>query len=282
MKTIANPQAILAYAKAPVQIVEATRMLCRWVKAVRKGRIIDRAELCSQIEELNSVEKVAGVDESLLARIKYCGYVMSTRHEKYFLLTYLEETVSMICQHYKSSSMKKVQKHYADQGMSERYEPLQKRLRKEAIKKLGGKSVNLVNRHVDDSKSFKLVRRIVEKRAAQDVFRGKRNRNSYSGAVRQIIRRAVSFNMASLQYAEFDFQARMDRSHYKVVATPHPYRRMRAKFGYKTYEEAVAGCRRYEAIHPDSVTPVEPYRCKECGHWHIGHNYGAHTTAEAC
>ena len=155
--------------------------------------------------------------------------------------------------------------------MTERYRPLSKRLAKEKIRKIG-REVIYTDRHTDDSKTTKLVRRIVEKRAAQEAHKNAGKHDRETNRYRHSIQRAVSFNLYNKRYTEYDAELRAPGTHWKVQTHNSKGKKVLvAKFSYNTYEKAVEACTRYMMAHPEDPRPMSAYKCDYCGKWHIGH-----------
>ena len=155
--------------------------------------------------------------------------------------------------------------------MTERYRPLTKRLTKEKIRKIG-REVIYTDRYTDDAETTRLVRRIVEKRAAQEAHKNAGKHDRETNRYRHSIQRAVSFNLYNKKYAEYDAELRAPGTHWKVQTHNSKGKRVLvAKFSYNTYEEAAEACTRYMMVHPEDQRPMSAYKCDYCGKWHIGH-----------
>ena len=118
----------------------------------------------------------------------------------------------------------------------------------------------------------RLVRRIVEKRAAQEAHKNAGKHDRETNRYRHSIQRAVSFNLYNKRYAEYDAELRAPGTHWKVsIHNSKGKKVLVAKFCYNSYEEAVEACTRYMIAHPGASRPMSAYKCDYCGKWHIGH-----------
>ncbi len=142
---------------------------------------------------------------------------------------------------------------------------------KEKIRKIG-KELTFTDWRTDDNETTKLVRRIVEKRAAQAVHKTVSKRDRKTNRYRQAVRRTTSFSLYSKRYRDYDSQLRAPGTHWKVMRqTSKGKKVLAAKICYSTYEEAEEACKRYLVYHPEDSSPVSAYKCDYCGKWHIGH-----------
>ncbi|MBD5184341.1 MAG: hypothetical protein HDS97_05530 [Bacteroidales bacterium] len=171
---------------------------------------------------------------------------------------------------YKAS--KYIKKEKDDIGMTERYRHLTTKLGRERLHKLGNKHINLMDMEFDKKADVKLVRRIVEKRAAQEVHKT-RKKSGNGNKFRQQVRRVSSFSLYSTSFTDYDNGKRSFGTHWTVTHIPGKgYRKLRAKRSYGSYEEAWAACENYMSNFPDDPKPVSPYICEQCGRWHFGHD----------
>lgn len=102
----------------------------------------------------------------------------------------------------------------ADQGMTERYAPLSRRLSREKIRRI---DKEIMYADMENAGTSRLVRRIVEKRAAQAVHQSMGSHDKSTNRYRQSVRRATSFSLYNRTFAEYDAQLRAPGTHWKVV-----------------------------------------------------------------
>lgn len=157
----------------------------------------------------------------------------------------------------------------ADQGMTERYAPLSRRLSREKIRRI---NKEIMYADMNDAVTSRLVRRIVEKRAAQTVHQSMGSHDKNTNRYRQSVRRATSFCLYHRTFAEYDVQLRAPGTHWKVVKQNNGKRVLRSKIAYDTYVEAMESCAHYMLYNPDELYAMTAYKCEHCGKWHIGHD----------
>ena len=253
----------------------------RWLKMLQNYGKLDPHGLNDDFTAIAKVIKSHSVANDIKRAVQNCrNYAVSPSCAPDVLVRALTSALKMLCDTQEIMAVKEVAQHYADQGMTERYRFLSKRLAKEKIRKLG-REVIFTCRHTDDKDTTKLVRRIVEKRAAQTVYRqtGKKHRDS--NRFRQSVRRAISFSLYNKDHADYDVRLRMPGTHWKVAYNKHTGEKMMiAKFSYNSYEDAMEAIRRHELYYPNDKCPMTAYICSYCGKWHIGHKRCAHIFQE--
>lgn len=230
---------------------------------------LDTSSLSKDFLLISRVIRSGKISNAIRNNVRTCrDYALSGDVYKDALIDALSAALSQMCAAIEDRNVVKIKRENADQGMTERYRPLSKKLKKEKIRRLG-KGIELTNRHTDAPKDTRLVRRFVEKRAAQTVFRMVGRNRSF----RQKVRRAVSFSLYNARFIDYDQNKRMHGTHWKVVYYPERnLKRLKSKRSYNTCEEALAACERYMNNHPEDSRPLYPYICHYCGKWHIGHN----------
>lgn len=185
-------------------------------------------------------------------------------------IEYIKNCLSFLKRVMEDGRVKQIRKKYENQGMTERYNPLSRKLAKERIKKIDKPFISAAID--DDKKTCRLVRRIVEKRAAQEVYRIGKYKEKYNNSFRQRVRRAVSFNLYKATAPEYDPKLRQNGTHWSVAYKSHVKGKyLTSKKGYDTYEEALAASERYMDYHPYELQKMQPYQCAHCTKWHIGH-----------
>ena len=242
---------------------------------------LDESGLDDDFTVIAKVVKADGVKKDIKRAVQRCrDYALSEYAKIEDLIRSLTTALKVLCKAQENKAVKQVEKSYADQGMTEKYRPLTKRLAREKIRKIG-KEVTFTDWHTDDKETTKLVRRIVEKRAAQAVHKNTRKRDRETNRFRQSVRRATSFSLYSKRYTDYDAQLRAPGTHWKVVRQNCKGKKvLAAKFSYNTYEEAVEACNRYVMNHPNDPRPISAYKCDYCGKWHIGHVQMEQMTSE--
>lgn len=253
-------------------LLNLTRIFNRWLKMLTSYGKLDETSLQDDFTAIAKVVKSHETKKDLKRAVQRCrDYALTTVMQISDFVRSLTSALNLLCKAQENKELRKVKKAYADQGMTERYRPLSKRLAKEKIRKIG-KEVMYTDRHTDDSKTTKLVRRIVEKRAAQEAHKNAGKHDRETNRYRHSIQRAISFNLYNKRYAEYDAELRAPGTHWKVSTHNAKGKKVLvAKFSYNTYEEAVGACTRYMMAHPKDSRPMSAYKCNYCGKWHIGH-----------
>lgn len=253
-------------------LLNLTRIFNRWLKMLTSYGKLDETTLQDDFTAIAKVVKSHETKKDIKRAVQRCrDYALATIMRISDFVRSLTSALNLLCKAQENEEVRKIQKARADQGMTERYRPLSKRLAKEKIRKIG-REVIYTDRYTDDAETTRLVRRIVEKRAAQEVHKiaGKHDRET--NRYRHSIQRAVSFNLYNTRYTEYDAELRAPGTHWKVQTHHSKGKKVLvAKFSYSTYEEAVEACTRYMVAHPDDHRPMSAYRCDYCSKWHIGH-----------
>lgn len=253
-------------------LLNLTRIFNRWLKMLTSYGKLDETSLLDDFTAIAKVVKSHETNKDIKRAVQRCSdYALSAAMQIADLVRALSSALNLLCKAQEDKELRKIKKTYADQGMTERYRPLSKRLAKEKIRKIG-REVIYTDRHTDDSKTTKLVRRIVEKRAAQEAHKNAGKHDRETNRYRHSIQRAVSFNLYNKRYAEYDAELRSPGTHWKVRTHNSKGKKVLvAKFSYNTYEEAVEACTCYMMAHPEDSCPMSAYKCDYCGKWHIGH-----------
>lgn len=254
------------------ELTNLTYIFNRWLKMLRNYGKLDESGLDDDFTAIAKVVKADGVNNNIKRAVQRCrDYALSEFAKIEDLKRSLTTALKVLCKAQENKAVKRVKKSYADQGMTEKYRPLTKRLATEKIRKIG-KEVTFTDWHTDDKVTTKLVRRFVEKRAAQAVHRNSRKRDRETNRFRQFVRRATSFSLYSKRYTEYDAQLRAPGTHWKVVRQYSKGKKvLAAKMSYSSHADAVEACNRYVMNHPDDPRKVTAYKCDYCGKWHIGH-----------
>ena len=253
-------------------LLNLTRIFNRWLKMLTSYGKLDETTRQDDFTAIAKVVKSHETKKDIKRAVQRCrDYALATIMRISDFVRSLTSALNLLCKAQENKEVRKIQKARADQGMTERYRPLSKRLAKEKIRKIG-REVIYTDRYTDDAETTRLVRRIVEKRAAQEVHKiaGKHDRET--NRYRHSIQRAVSFNLYNKRYTEYDAELRAPGTHWKVQTHNSKGKKVLvAKFSYNTYEEAVEACTRYMMAHPEDPRPMSAYKCDYCGKWHIGH-----------
>lgn len=253
-------------------LTNLTYIFNRWLKMLKSYGKLDETGLNGDFLTIAKVVKAAGVKKEIKRAVLCCrDYALSEFAKIEDLRRSLTTALKVLCAALENKAVKLVEKSYADQGMTEKYRPLSKRLAQEKIRKIG-RAITFTDWHTDDKETTKLVRRIVEKRAAQAVYKHLSKRDGDGNHFRQAVRRATSFSLYNKKFADYDVQLRAPGTHWKVAYhRSKGYKVLKAKYSYNTYEEAVEACNRYVLYHPEDPRPISAYKCDYCGKWHIGH-----------
>lgn len=245
----------------------------RWAKNLQDYGKLDEFGIGGDLETLTAV--INGhktLDLNLRLSLELCReYALGgvTRHQA--LSSQLKHTLRLLCNTLDNGSIKRLKKIRSDIGMSELYRPLSLRLRKEKIRKVG-RQLRYVDRDSTDAKTTKLVDRIVEKRAAQEVYKIWKNTNPDTNWYRQKIRRAKSFSLYNMDFSDYKPEDRFRGTHWSVAYDCKGRRSLRKKRSFDTLEEAEIACIRSNAAQPEQEFPMTAYKCAHCGKFHIGHD----------
>lgn len=245
----------------------------RWLKMLTTYGKLDETYINDDFNVIAAAIKANTIAKNTVRFVKKCrDYALSISTRYTELTEALTTVLRLLCKSIENHNVRKVAKMYADQGMTEKFRPLSKRLAKEKIRKIG-RSMVYTDWHTDDKETTRLVRRIVEKRAAQAVHRSCGKRNLESNKYRHSVKRATSFSLYNKRYADYDIQLRAQGTHWKVARhNSKGGKVLVAKLSYNSYEEAVEAINTYVLQHPEESAPMSAYLCNHCGKWHIGHN----------
>lgn len=252
-------------------IVNLMYVFNRWLNVLKKYGKLDSSNLTDDFNTISRVLKNPNHDKTLRRAVKYCrDYVLVEPKNTEDLIRSLRHALRLMRAAHENPSIRKVRKQYDDLGMTEKYSHLSKKLAKEKIRKIG-KSILYTDERTDDVYTTKLVRRFVEKRAAQAAYRIAKERDFDTNCFRQSVRRAVSFSLYKKKYVDYNVSLRIHGTHWKVRHPKGGKTRLVAKNTYNSYDEALNACELYIHNHPDDSKPMTPYMCDYCGKWHIGH-----------
>lgn len=265
---------VITEANTNSPLLEVTYIFNRWMRMLLKYGKLDEATLTEDFNAISAVIKADGFRKTTKRAVAYCRSCAISQFTTIGSLKYsIENALKHLCNEQEDRAVKKVRKAYADQGMTEKYRPLSRRLEREKIRRIG-KTIAYTDADTDDAYTTKLVRRIVEKRAAQAVHRNTGGRKANSNSYRQAIRRATSFSLYNSSFTDYDAAKRSTGTHWKVAKSRHKSKKqLKSKVSFSTLEEAQTACERYMQEHSDQIIPMTAYYCEHCGKWHIGHDH---------
>ena len=254
------------------ELFNLTRIFNRWMKMLTSYGKLDKTCLNSDFTAMAKVIKSNVIKKDVREAIQSCrDLALGITLNIEALTRSLSGALKLMCMAQEDLETRIIKQRRVDQGMSERYRPLTKRLQRERIKKIN-RDLIYTNFRTENPETNRLVRRIVEKRAAQTVHRTSKGRDRETNQFRQKVRRATSFSLYTSNFIDYDAQKRAPGTHWKVVYCSRKGKRMlKAKFSYNSYEEAVEACNEYTINHPEDLNPMTAYKCDYCGKWHIGH-----------
>lgn len=259
-------------------VVCLTYVLNKWLKMLTKYGKLDTTSLNNDFNLISKVIKAKNIDTKLRRAITNCrDYALAEFKKVSVLCKYLRNTLNLLCLEQEDNSIMQIKASYNDYGMIERYRPLSKRLEREEIRRIG-KKIIYTDMHTDSSSTTKLVRRIVEKRAAQAVHRNSDKKDKETNRFRQSVRRATSFSLYNASFTEYDATKRSFGTHWKVYRNHGGLeKRLKAKHSYNSKDEATMACNRYMMNHPEDTRRMSAYKCVQCNKWHIGHERATET-----
>lgn len=257
-------------------LIQLTYVFNRWLKMLTKYGKLDHKKL---EDDLNLVSRV--IDESEISRdikgdLSVCRfYAMRDSQNKKAFKEVLIKVLKKLCMTQEDTTLKRIKKHEADIGMTERYRPLSKKLEKEKIRKLG-KRLPFLDINSEEGNEAKLIRRFIEKRAAQNVHRLSKKHNKKTNQYRQSVRRATSFCIYNTNFTDYNSSKRAPGTHWKKYTNKKGNKVLKSNKSYETYEDAMRTCESIN-LRNSKDEKMSAYKCKSCGKWHIGHKRRGHT-----
>lgn len=263
------------------ELLNLTRIFNRWLKMLISYGKLDDTSLRDDFTVIAKVVESHETKKNIRRAVERCrDYALAETMRITDFISSLTSALNHLCRAQESKEVRKIKKAYANQGMTEKYRPLSKRLAREKIRKIG-REVIYTDCHTDDAETSRLVRRIVEKRAAQAAHKNASRHDRETNRYRHYMQRAISFNLYNKRYTEYDAELRASGTHWKVSTHNSKGRKVLvAKCSYNTYEEAVEACTRFMMAHPQDQRPMSAYRCNHCGKWHIGHERVSQETSD--
>lgn len=245
-------------------------MLNRWLKMLTNYGHLDERSINDDFTVISEALRGNEFPKQLKTILSKCrDYAVAGEDFIDGLKYTVKKMLNALCRRMEEPTIRKIRKLKADQGMTERYAPLSRRLSREKIRRI---NKEIMYADMEDASTSRLVRRIVEKRAAQAVHQSMSSHDKNTNRYRQSVRRATSFSLYHRTFAEYDAQLRAPGTHWKVVKQKNGKRVLRSKTAYDTYEEAMDACAQYMRCNPDDLYSMTPYECEHCGKWHIGHD----------
>ncbi len=135
----------------------------RWLNMLEKYSKLDRSRMTEDFSLISRILKKGPIDKSTKSAVSYCrDYALAASMKIDKLTRALKNALHRLCDAHEESSLKKVRKSYDDQGMTEKYRPLSKRLAKEKIRKIG-KSICYTDDFTDDGNTSRLAAGLLRK-----------------------------------------------------------------------------------------------------------------------
>lgn len=263
---------IIREEKSNSAITRVIYIFNRWSRMLGHYGKLDPSSINNDFSAISNLLRDNRVTKTIKDVVRNCRDMSLSKYATIERLNLaLSDALTVLCKSQQDPDIAKVSSFYSDQGMTERYRPLSKRLMREHVVALG-KPLKYMDVDTIEGKSAKLIRRIVEKRAAQAVHKTGLGHTKKSGEFRQKVRRATSFCLYSVPCSPSKSLKRGISSHFKLDEQGIFGPILRKKHGYLTREEALFACSQWKQNHPDDMIPVVAYQCCSCGKWHIGHN----------
>ena len=266
--------AVISADNATDELVQVSFILNRWVKLLSDFGTIKPNRLSSDCNIIHRLLCKSNVSWTIKHEVGRCrDMVISKVSNLLQTISSIKSTLLKIKDVLEGSYIKAIQKESADQGMSVKYRHFIDRLKKEKFRKKGNRLIKEIDVDVENAQSAHILRRIVEKRAAQTVARQRKSRLRHSNAFRHDVRRVKSFSLYYAYEPEYASMKRERSSHWTFKVDKSTGEIMKKKkHSYSSREEAEAACRIWESQHPEDKVPMVSYLCPHCGNWHIGHN----------
>ena len=264
---------VVSESQSQSELLSLTYIFNRWLNLLNKYGRLDQANLGNDMLILEKVITVKGLRKDIKRVITRCrNYALNELVFRKDIMKALTVALKLLCDALEDKTVAKVKANHDDQGMTERYRYLVRKLAKEKLHH-SGQEIMFTDSSVDSSETNKLVRRIIEKRAAQVVHKYTSKRDRESNRFRQSVRRATSFSLYHKAFTEYNPKLRAPGTHWRLFYRAGKGKVLKAKKAYSTYEEAIEACHVYQLSHPDDTRPTSVYKCAHCGKWHIGHMF---------
>ncbi len=254
-------------------LVKMAYILNNWVRMLISYGKVDVSRLTSDFNRLQSVLKCADTPKQIKRALASCrDRLLKSNPVIEELVSYIKKVVILLCKALEDPEVENLKHNREDKRMTRRYSMLVKKLK--GIR-LNGSSELLRNTDIEtiDKQTARTIRRIVERRAAQNVARSIKKREENGNSFRQAVRRVTSFSLFASYREEIDSPYREPYSHFTIMVDENTGAFIRKKkVGYLTPEEAEVACIEYTKAHLNDVAPMTFYLCPSCGKWHIGHD----------
>ena len=113
-------------------LLNLTRIFNRWLKMLTSYGKLDEASLQADFTAIAKVIKSHETKKDIKRAVQRCrDYALASVIQIANLVHSLTSALNLLCKAQENKELQKLKKAYADQGMTERYRPLSKRLAKE-------------------------------------------------------------------------------------------------------------------------------------------------------
>lgn len=247
-------------------------ILNNWTRMLVSYGKIDGDRMTEDFNLVQSILKCATIPKHIKRALTSCrDRLLKKNPIMEDLIPYLKKVTAILCEELENEDIANIRNSRVDKRMTKRYRTLINKIENIRLK---GTTTKLCDTDIEtvDKHTARTVRRIVEKRAAQDVARSNKRGKEYGNAFRQTVRRATSFGLFASYREVVDSCHRDAYSHWSIITDKNNDTFIRKrKVGYNSEEEAMAACAEYMTAHPDNKMPMTAYLCPSCGKWHIGH-----------
>ena len=119
------------------ELLNLTRIFNRWLKMLSSYGKLDESKINADYVAIDSVLRSEGISNDIKRAIQYCrNYALAEIQDIGSFAHFLKSALKKMCYAQEDKETRIIKKHRADQGMTERYRPLTKRLQKERILKI--------------------------------------------------------------------------------------------------------------------------------------------------
>lgn len=114
-------------------LVKISYVFNRWINQLNTFGHLDSHSVTEDFNTIQRILKSRSIARKIKKAVASCrDRIISAYSDVPKLSAYLTRTLEMISEHIEDSSIKKIRRRYADQGMTELYRPLLKRLKRYA------------------------------------------------------------------------------------------------------------------------------------------------------
>lgn len=156
-----------------------------------------------------------------------------------------------------------------------RYEYVTKRIFLERIKAADNRYLRNIDITLENGKTARLVRRIVEKRMSQACHRQYKNFGAdKTNRTRHRITRAVSYQLYNIGQIDNCLELHRDVASHWKYRYDHVTSQfvLKKKVEYATLQDANLAIIQWQVAHSNDKTPMVAYKCSHCHYYHIGHS----------